>query len=78
MMMSLSTSTKGMGVQGVGRMLGAGGGSGAILPSRSVQRDWMNSILSRGASWIPAMVAVSLVMASMTLSVAIISGTGMA
>ncbi len=59
-------------------MLGVGGGGGAILPSRSVQRDWMASILLGGASWTPAMVAVSLVMASMILSVAVISGTGMA
>jgi hypothetical protein len=49
-----------MGGGGVGRMLGVGRGSGAILPSRSVQRDWMASILSGGASWMPAMTAVIL------------------
>ncbi len=59
-------------------MLGAGGGSGATLPSRRVRRDWMASILSRGAPWIPAIMAVSLSVASMILSVAVISGTGMA
>ncbi len=59
-------------------MLGAGGGSGATLTSRSVWRDWMASILSGGASWMPAMAAVSLVVTSMILLVAIISGTGMA
>ncbi len=53
-------------------MLGAGGGSGATLPSRRVQRDWMASISSGGASWKPAMAAVSLVVA------VVISGTGMA
>ncbi len=58
-------------------MLGAGGGSGATSPSRRVWRDWMASILSGGASWIPAMVAVSLSGASMILLVAVISGTGM-
>jgi hypothetical protein len=42
-------------------MLGAGGGSGATSPSRRVQRDWMASILSGGASWMPAMAAVSFV-----------------
>ncbi len=35
-------------------MLGVGGGSGATLPSRSVQRDWMAYILFGGASWMPA------------------------
>ncbi len=59
-------------------MLGVGGGRGAILPSRSVRRDWMASILSRGASWTPAMAVVSLVVVSMILLVAVISGTGMA
>jgi hypothetical protein len=59
-------------------MLSAGGGSGATLPSRRVQRNWMASILSGGASWMPAMVAVSLVVASVIWLVAIISGTGMA
>ncbi len=33
-----SMSTNGAGGAGVGRMLGVGGGSGATLPSRSVQR----------------------------------------
>ncbi len=78
MMMGSSSLTTEVGGGGVGRMLGVGGGSGAASPSRSVQRDWMVSILSGGASWIPAMVAVSLVVASMILSVAVISGTGMA
>ncbi len=59
-------------------MLGVGGGSGETLPSRSVQRGWMASILLGGASWTPAMAAVSLVVASMILPVAVISGTGMA
>jgi hypothetical protein len=59
-------------------MLGVGGGSGATLPSRSVQRDWMASILLGGASWMPAMAAVSLVVVLMILLVAVISGTGMA
>jgi hypothetical protein len=59
-------------------MLGAGGGSGATLLSRSVRRDWMASILLGGASWMPAMAAISLVVASMIRSVAIISRTGMA
>ena len=59
-------------------MLGAGGGSCITLPSRRVQRDWMASILLGGASWIPAMAAVSLVVASMILLVAVISGTGVA
>ncbi len=59
-------------------MLGVGEGSNAILPSRSVRRDRMASILAGGASWMPAMVAVSLVVASMILLVAVISGTGMA
>ncbi len=54
------------------------GGSGATLPSRSVQRDWMASILLGGSSWMPAMAAVSFVVASMILLVAGISGTGMA
>ncbi len=59
-------------------MLGVSEGSGATLPSRSVQRDWMASISSGGASWMPAMVAVSLVVVSMILLLAVISGTGMA
>ncbi len=59
-------------------MLGAGGGIGATLPSRSVRRDWMAFILSGGASGMPAMAAVSLVVSSMILLVAVISGTGMA
>ncbi len=59
-------------------MLGVGGGSGATSPSRSVQRDWMASILLGGASWMPAMAVVSLVVASMILLVEVISGTGMA
>ncbi len=59
-------------------MLGVGGGSGAISTSKSVQRDWMASILLGDASWMPAMAAVSLVVASMILLVAVISGTGMA
>jgi hypothetical protein len=50
-------------------MLGAGEGIGATLPSRSVQRDWMASILLGGTSWTPAMVAASLVVASMILLV---------
>ncbi len=59
-------------------MLGVGGGSSATLPSRSVQRDWVDSIFLGGASWMPAMAAVSLVVALMILSVTFISGTGMA
>ena len=59
-------------------MLGVGGGSGATLPSRSVQRDWMAFILLGGASWMPATAVISLVVASIILSVAVISGTGMA
>ncbi len=47
-------------------------------PSRSVQRDWTASILLGGASWMPAMVAISLVVVWMTLLVAVISRTGMA
>ncbi len=78
MMMGSSLLTTGVGGGGVGRMLGVGGGSGATLPSRSLQRDWMASILSGGASWMPAMAAVSLVVASMILLVAVISRTGMA
>ncbi len=54
-------------------MHGAGGGSVATLPSRSVWR-----ISLGGASWMPAMAVVSLAVASMILSVAIVSGTGMA
>jgi hypothetical protein len=63
MMMGSSLSTTGVGGEGVGRMLGVGGGSGATLPTRSVQRDWMASILLGGVSWMPAMLAVSLVVA---------------
>jgi hypothetical protein len=77
-MMGSSSLTTWVGGGGVGRMLGVGGESGATLPSRSAQRDWMASILSGGASWMPAMAAVSLVVASMILLVAVISGTGMA
>jgi hypothetical protein len=39
---------------------------------------WLPFILLGGASWTPAMAAVSLVVASMILLVAVISGTGMA
>ena len=78
MMTGSSSSTTGVGGGGLGRMLGVGGRSSATSQSRSVQRDWMASILLEGASWMPAMVVVSLVVASMILSVAIISGTGMA
>jgi hypothetical protein len=63
---------------GVGRMLSAGGGSGATSPSRRVQRDWMAFILLGDASWMPAMVAVILTVASMILLVAVIARTGMA
>jgi hypothetical protein len=63
---------------GVGRMLGVGGGSAATSPSRSVQRDWIASILSGGASWMPAMAAASLVVALMILLVVVISGLRMA
>jgi hypothetical protein len=78
MMIGSYLLTTGVGGGGVGRMLGVGGGSGATLPSRSVQRDWMASILLDGVSWMPAMAAVSLVVALMTLMVAVISETGMA
>ncbi len=77
-MMGSSLLTTGVSGGGVGRMLGDGGGSSGILPSRSMQKDWMASILLGGTSWMPAMVAVSLVVVSMILSVAVISGTGMA
>ncbi len=78
-MMTVSSSlTTGVGGGGVGRMLSVGRGSGATSSSRSVQRDWMASISSGGVSWMPAMVAVSLVVVSMILSVAVISRTGMA
>ncbi len=53
-------------------MLDVGEGSGATLPKRSVQRDWMAFILLGGAFWTPAMAAVSLVVASMILLVAVI------
>ncbi len=59
-------------------MLGVGRGSSATLPSRSVQRYWMASILSGGVFWTLAAAAVSLVVVSMILLVAVISGTGMA
>jgi hypothetical protein len=48
-MMGSPLSTTGVGGGGVGRMLDVGGGSSATLPSRSVQRDLMASILSGGA-----------------------------
>ncbi len=73
-----SSLTTGVGGGGVGRMLDGGGESSATSPSRSVQRDWMASILSGGASWMPAMAAASLVVALMILSVAVIFGDGMA
>ncbi len=78
MMTGLSSSTTEVDGGEVGRMLGVGGGSGATLPSRSVQRDWMASILLGGASWMAEMAAVSLVVASMIPLVAVISRTGMA
>ncbi len=71
-----SSSTVGVMTGGVGKLLGAGGGSGATLPSRRVRRDCMASILLGGASWMPEMVAVSCVVVLMILSVAVISGTG--
>ncbi len=43
-----------------------------------MQKDWMASISSGGESWMPALVAVSLVVVSMILLVAVISRTGMA
>jgi hypothetical protein len=78
MMTGLSLLTNEMGGGGVRRLLGVGGGSSATLPSRSVQRDWMTSILLEGAAWTPAMAAVSLVVVSMILLVAVISGTELA
>jgi hypothetical protein len=42
-----------------------------MLGIGSVQKDWIASILLGGASWTPAMVAVSLVVASMILLVAV-------
>ncbi len=78
MMMGSSSLINGVGGGGVGKILGVGVGSGAILPSRTVLRDWMASILLGDASRMPAMVAVSLVVASMILSEAVISNTGMA
>ncbi len=78
MMTGSSSLTTGVDSGVVGRMLGVGGGSSATLPSRSAQRDSMASISLGGASWMPAIAAVSLVVASMILSVADISGTGMA
>ncbi len=77
-MMGLSMSTKGVSTGGVGRMLGAGGGSGATFPSRRVQKDWMASISSEGVFWMPTIVAVSLSVVLIILLVAVISGTGMA
>ncbi len=74
----ISLLTTGVGGGDVGRMLGVGGGSSATLPSRSVQRDWMASILAGGVSWMPAMAAVSLVVALMILLVAVIFRTGVA
>ncbi len=68
MMTGLLMLIKGGGTCGVGRMLGGGGGSGATTPSRRVRRDWMASTLLGGASWMPAMAAVSLSVASMILS----------
>ncbi len=50
MMTGSSSSTTGVGGGGVGRMLGVSGGNSATLLSRSVQRDWMASILSGGTS----------------------------
>jgi hypothetical protein len=70
--------TTGVGGEGVRRMLGVSGGSGATSLSRSVQRDWMASILLGGVSLMPAMAAVSLVVVSIILSVAVISRTGTA
>ncbi len=78
MMTGLFSLINGVGSGGVGRMLGAGGGSGAILPSRSVQRDCMAFILLGGASWMLAMAVVRLGVAPMILSVAVIAGTVMA
>ncbi len=78
MMMGLSMVTNGVGGGGVGRILGVGGVSDVSLLIRSVQRDWMTSILLGGASWTPAMAAVSLVVASMILFIAVICRTGMA
>ncbi len=69
MMTGLSLSISGVGRGGVGRMLSVGGGSGTILPSRSVQRDWMASILLGGAPWMPVMSAVGLVVVLMILLV---------
>ncbi len=50
MMMGSSLLAAEMGGGGVGRMLGVGGESGATLPSRSLQRDWMASISLGGVS----------------------------
>ncbi len=69
MMTGSSSLTTGVGGGGIGRMLGVGGGSSATSTSRSVQRDWMASILLRGESWMPAMAAVSLVVAGVNDSV---------
>ncbi len=78
MMMGSSSLTTGVDGEGVGRVLGVGGGSGATSPIRSVQRDWMASMLLRGASWMLAKAVVSLVVALVILLVAVISGSGMA
>ncbi len=77
-MMTCLSLTMGVITGGVGRMLGAGGGSGATMPSRRVQRDWTASILSGGASWMPAMAAVSFGVALMILLVTVISETSRA
>ncbi len=77
-MMGLSMLTMGVSTGEVGRKLDAGGGSGITLPSRRVWRHWIASIFAGGASWIPAMAAVSLDVALMILLVAAISGTRMA
>ncbi len=69
---------QGVSTGGGGRMLGDGGGSSATLLSRRVWRDFMASTSLGGASWMPAIMAVSLSVVSMILSVAVISRTGMA
>ncbi len=78
MMMGLLMLTMRVSTGGVEKTLGVGGGSGTTLPSRRVRKDWMASNSSGGASWIPAMAAMSLIVSLMILLVAIISGTGMA
>jgi hypothetical protein len=67
MMTDLLMSTQGGGNCGGGRKHGAHGGSSATSPRRKVQKDWISSVLSGGASWMPAMAAVSLAVASMIL-----------